>query len=178
MSLPQVTGSLEESLLNWDVGPPNKYILTDKKRNSKKMNYTYTRWKKTWPNNNLCTSELGMDGITAAQNVALKTTSGARDVPSPIQPQANQIIAEVLDWAVRSTSGGTSSKQMWLWKACLTKVAGRPIPNPLLSRLPLLWRVENLTPCSAIFPAARGDQANLLDKLKARTRLPEKCILS
>lgn len=110
--------------------------------------------------------------------MALKTTSGARDVPSPIQPQASQIRAEVLDWVVRSTSGGTSSKQMWLWKACLTKVAGRSIPNPLLSCLPLLWRLENLNPCSATCPAARGDQANLLDKLKAPTGLPGRCILS
>lgn len=64
--------------LEW--GPSNKYILTDNREIQKNELYPYKMEKKTWPNNNLCTRELGMGSIIAAQNVALKTTSGARDV--------------------------------------------------------------------------------------------------
>lgn len=80
MSHLQVTGSLKRSLINWNVGPSNKYILTDNREIQKNELYPYKMEKKTWPNNNLCTRELGMGSIIAAQNVALKTTSGARDV--------------------------------------------------------------------------------------------------
>lgn len=48
------------------------------------------------------------------------------------------------------------------------------IPILFLSCLPLLWRLENLNPCTAIFPAAKRDEVTVLNKLKSTTR----CVLS
>lgn len=81
-------------------------------------NCTYTWWKKTWPNSNSCTRELGRGSITAAQNVALirwLPWERRQQLPSPL---ANQTMTGVLHWVVRAASGGKSSKWMWLWKVC------------------------------------------------------------
>lgn len=37
----QVTGSLKGSLINWNVGPSNKHILTDKREIQKNELYLY-----------------------------------------------------------------------------------------------------------------------------------------
>lgn len=154
---------------SWNVRPSNEHILKEIKRKVKKNELHLHEKEKIWPDNDSCTRAPAVGSMTAAPK-GTKVGFYGKGGAGPIQPQASQTTAEVPYWVVRATSGGMSSKQRWFWKVCAANVGG-PIPDTLRSCLPLLWRLENLNPCCATFPAARSDQMNVLDKLKSTTRL-------
>lgn len=63
-------------------------------------------------------------------NMLASTASGGTSL-SP--PQATRTTAEVLCWIVRTTSGGKSSKWLWLWKVCVENAVGGQFPTLFFS---------------------------------------------